>query len=137
MLREVGGFPSNIIFGEDMYVAAKMLLAGWKVAYAGNAECYHSHNYTLIEECRRYFDIGVFHSREVWLNEKFGGAGNEGFRYVKSELKFLGLSMLHLWPSSILRNALKLFFYKLGKKEDLLPKSFKRKLGMNWRFWGE
>ena len=90
-LMAVGGFPKHVIFAEDMYVAAKMLMAGWKVVYEGSACCRHSHNYTIIEEFRRYFDMGVFHAREPWIRENFGGAGGEGLRYVKSELKYLGL----------------------------------------------
>lgn len=134
-LMEVGGFPKHVIFAEDMYVAAKMLMAGWKVAYEGSACCRHSHNYTIGEEFRRYFDMGVFHAREPWIRQTFGGAGGEGLRYVKSELKYLGLSRLYLWPSSILRNACKLLAYKLGQKEHLLPIGIKRKLGMYKGYW--
>lgn len=134
-LKEVGGFPSNVIFAEDMYVAAKMLLGGWKVAYAGDAQCCHSHNYTLAEEFRRYFDMGVFHARESWIRDNFGGAGGEGMRYVKSELKFLGLKRLYLWPASILRNIVKLVGYKLGQQERHLPQALKRKCGMHKRYW--
>lgn len=135
LLQAVGGFPDHVIFAEDMYVAAKMLLEGWKVAYAGNAACRHSHNYTLTEEFRRYFDMGVFHAREPWIRGRFGGAGGEGLRYVKSELKFLGLSRLHLWPSAILRNACKLLAYKLGQKEGSMSVGLKKKLGMYKRYW--
>lgn len=134
-LLEVGGFPEHVIFAEDMYVAAKMLINGWKVAYAGNACCRHSHNYTLTEEFHRYFDMGVFHAREPWIRERFGGAGGEGLRYAKSELKFLGISHLYLWPNAILRNACKLFAYKLGQKEKSLSKGLKKKLGMYKRYW--
>lgn len=134
-LLEVGGFPEHVILSEDMYVAAKMLLAGWKVAYCAEAQCRHSHNYTLIEEFRRYFDQGVFHARESWIQESFGGAGGEGLRYVKSELRFLGLSRLHLWPVAILRNACKLLAYKLGQNEQKLPLALKRKLSMHRRYW--
>lgn len=134
-LLEVGGFPEHVIFAEDMYVAAKMLLKGWKVAYAGDAGCRHSHNYTLQEEFRRYFDMGVFHAREPWIRERFGGAGGEGVRYVKSELKFLGLARLHLWPGAILRNACKLLAYKLGQKEGSMSPGLKKKLGMYKRYW--
>lgn len=134
-LLEVGGFPEHVIFAEDMYVAAKMLLNGWKVAYAGNACCRHSHNYTLMEEFHRYFDMGVFHAREPWIRERFGGAGGEGLRYVKSELKFLGFSRLYLWPGAILRNTCKLLAYKLGQKEESLPKGLKKKFGMYKRYW--
>lgn len=134
-LVEVGGFPEHVIFAEDMYVAAKMLLGGWKVAYAGNASCRHSHNYSLQEEFRRYFDMGVFHAREPWIRERFGGAGGEGLRYVKSELRLLGLSRIYLWPSAIFRNACKLLAYKLGQKERGLSLGLKKKLGMYKRYW--
>lgn len=134
-LNDVGGFPSHVIFAEDMYVAAKMLLAGWKVAYAGNAICRHSHNYSIVEEFERYFDMGVFHAREPWIRESFGGAGGEGLRYVKSELRFLGLQHIYLWPSAIIRNAVKLFGYKLGQQEARLPVWLKRKLSMYKRYW--
>ncbi|WP_345940430.1 glycosyltransferase [Pseudomonas sp. MS19] len=134
-LISVGGFPKHVIFAEDMYVAAKMLVAGWKIAYAGDAVCRHSHNYTVLEEFRRYFDMGVFHAREPWIREQFGGAGGEGFRYVKSELRFLGLRYIYLWPASILRNACKLLAYKLGQKEKYLPIYLKKKMGMYKGYW--
>jgi rhamnosyltransferase len=134
-LLETGGFPEHVIFAEDMYVAAKMLLQGWKVAYAGDASCRHSHNYSLLEEFRRYFDMGVFHAREPWIRERFGGAGGEGLRYVKSELKFLGLARLYLWPSAIFRNACKLLAYKFGQKEQWISIGLKKKLGMYKRYW--
>lgn len=134
-LKEIGGFPEHVIFAEDMYVAAKMLMAGWKVAYAGNAQCRHSHNYSLAEEFARYFDMGVFHAREPWIRENFGGAGSEGARYVKSELRFLGLHRIYMWPNAALRNLFKLLAYKLGQKESILPIMIKRKLGMYKRYW--
>ena len=134
-LLSVGGFPQHVILSEDMYVAAKMLQAGWKVAYSGSAVCRHSHNYSLKEEFCRYFDQGVFHAREAWIRETFGGAGGEGLRYVKSELKFLGVRRIYMWPAALLRNALKLAAYKLGQKEKSLPIELKRKLSMHKRYW--
>lgn len=134
-LKQVGGFPVHVILSEDMYVAAKMLVAGWKVAYAGDARCRHSHNYTLKEEFCRYFDQGVFHSREHWIRQRFGGAGGEGVRYVKSELNYLGVKNLALWPGAIVRNILKLIAYKVGQKEHYLPLGWKKKLSMHRRYW--
>lgn len=134
-LRAAGGFPVHVIFAEDMYVVAKMLIGGWKIAYAGNAICRHSHNYTIVEEFQRYFDMGVFHAREPWIRKNFGGAGGEGLRYVRSELKYLGLSKLYYWPESLLRNAVKLFGYKIGQKESKLPICVKRRLSMYKRYW--
>lgn len=134
-LKAVGGFPDHVIFAEDMFVAAKMLLDGYMVVYEGKAACRHSHNYTLAEEFRRYFDMGVFHAREPWIRQEFGGAGGEGVKYVKSELRFLGLKRFYLWPSAILRNALKLIAYKLGQREASLPIWLKKKIGMYKGYW--
>src|SRR5690606_22126597 len=58
--KELGGFPERTILSEDMYLAARSVLAGGKVAYVAEACVRHSHNYTPLEEFRRYFDIGVF-----------------------------------------------------------------------------
>ena len=134
-LNDVGGFPSDVILAEDMYVAAKMLAQGWKIAYAGDATCYHSHNYTPWQEFQRYFDTGVFHAREPWIRELLGGAGGEGMRYVISELKSLGLKNLHWWPASLLSNSFKLAGYKLGQLERWLPVALKRRLSMHAGYW--
>lgn len=134
-LNDVGGFPNHVIFGEDMYTAAKMLLAGWQIAYAGDAVCRHSHNYTIIEEFERYFDMGVFHAQNQWIRENFGSARGEGLRYVISEIKFLGFSKIYFWPSSLLRNGAKLLGYKLGQHEAKIPIFLKRRMSMQKRFW--
>lgn len=134
-LLEVGGFPEHVILSEDMYVSAKMLLAGWMIAYASDAICRHSHNYSLKEEFCRYFDQGVFHARETWIRQSFGGAGDEGLRYVKSELGFLGVARIYSWPAAMFRNALKLFAYKLGQRERAMPVRLKKKLSMHKRYW--
>lgn len=136
-VRAVGGFPAHVILSEDMYVAAKMLLVGWKIAYEGSARCRHSHNYTLMQEFRRYFDIGVFHAREGWIRKEVGGAGKEGLRYVISELKFLGVKKLHLWPASIVRNGLKLTAFRISRFEKYMSPAIKRRLSMHHRYWDD
>lgn len=134
-LMAVGGFPSGTIFGEDTIVAARMLLQGWKVAYCADAQVYHSHHYTYRQEFRRYFDIGVLHAREPWIQENFGGASGEGKRFVISELKYLLRKAPWLIPSALLRTVLKLVGYRLGKLETRLPLWLKKRLSMHRRFW--
>ncbi len=63
-LNAVGGFPRDVIFGEDTVTAAKLLLSGWKIGYVAEAPVYHSHSYKLNQEFSRYFDVGVLHARE-------------------------------------------------------------------------
>ncbi|NML97847.1 glycosyltransferase family 2 protein [Paraburkholderia sp. RP-4-7] len=136
-IKAVGGFPAHVILSEDMYVAAKMLLKGWKIAYEGSARCRHSHNYTLLQEFKRYFDIGVFHAREEWIRKEVGGAGKEGLRYVINELKFLGMKKIHLWPISIVRNGLKLIAFRISRFEKYMSPSIKRRLSMHHRYWDD
>lgn len=132
---DVGGFPSDTILSEDMYVASKMLLAGWKIAYVADAKVYHSHNYTVAQEFHRYFDIGVFHAREPWIRDKFGNAEGEGKRYVLTELNMLLKNNPVNIPEMFIRDGAKFFGYRLGILERYLSKSQKRKLSMTKSFW--
>lgn len=135
-LLAVGGFPANVILGEDMAVTARLLLAGKRVVYQAQACVYHSHDYSPLEDFRRYFDTGVFHAREQWLLNAFGGASGEGLRFVKSELRYLLKNAPWLIPSALLRTVLKLLGYRLGRAEARLPLALKRRLSMFNGFWG-
>lgn len=135
-LSDVGGFPEDVIGSEDAYVAARLLLAGYAVRYAADAAVHHSHDYRLLEEFRRYFDIGVFYGRERWIGEAFGAASGEGFRYVKAELQAV-LAAGALWrvPEVLMRTLCKLLGYRLGHHEARFPSSIKRHLSMYSNYW--
>lgn len=136
-LQSVGGFPVRGIVSEDMFVAAKALKAGWKVAYCAEATVYHSHEYTLAQEFRRYFDIGVFRARNRWIYDEFGEAGGEGARFVRSEMAFLlRHGRLALLPVALVRTAFKLLGFRLGSIEHWMPPGLKRRLSLHRRFWG-
>lgn len=136
-LSAVGGFPKDVIFGEDTVVAAKLLLSGWKIAYVAEAKAYHSHAYSLRQEFQRYFDIGVLHAREAWLTREFGGVSSEGKRFVHSELSYLWRTCKWLIPSALLRTILKWIGYRMGRREKRLNLWWKRRLSMHVGFWGE
>lgn len=136
VFQELGGFPEKNILSEDMFFAAKAVLAGHKVAYVADAAVLHSHNYTPMEEFRRYFDIGVFHHDEAWIAQAFGGAGGEGKRFIFSELKYL-LQHAPAWlPRACLHNGLKILGYKLGKNYTRLPVRLRRLFSMHRKYWG-
>lgn len=134
-LMAVGGFPTNVIFGEDTITVAKFLLAGWKIAYAAEAKAYHSHSYNWHQDFKRYFDIGVLHSRERWLLDEFGGTSREGNRFIVSELEYLWREFWWLIPSALIRSALKFGGYKLGKIENRINVKWKRLFSMHPGFW--
>ena len=134
-LLAVGGFPESLILGEDMVVAARMLQAGWSVAYVAEAQVWHSHGYTLSQEFKRYFDIGVMRHDQAWILREFGKPEGEGGRFVRSEIAYLGQRAPWLLPSAFVRTMAKYLGYKLGQHSSSLPLSIKRKLSMHRSFW--
>lgn len=135
-LLDIGNFKNGLILGEDSYVGGRLLLAGYKLAYVAEAEVYHSHSYTVWQEFKRYFDIGVFHAMEPWLLTTFGKPEGEGMRYIRSELDCLRTQ--HAWrliPEFLLRNGMKWLGYKLGKVYKKLPLRLRPKLSMHHRWW--
>ena len=134
-LLRCGGFPRDTIVNEDMYVAGRMILSGFKVAYCAEAMVYHSHNYSYWEEFKRYFDQGAFHARNSWLQKAFGRTESEGKLFVLSMLRYLGWRYSHHLPSAALRIMLNLIGYQLGNIETRLPAPFKRRLSMHSHYW--
>lgn len=135
-LLEAGGFPLDTIMNEDTYVAGKLLVAGWKLAYCAEAQVCHSHDYSFAEEFKRYFDIGVFHTRTPWLQQTFGGPSGEGLRYVLSEMRYLLRRSPWLIPSALLRTGLKWLGYKLGGLHHKgMPAGVCRALSLHKGYW--
>lgn len=133
--RELGGFPEKTILCEDMHFSARAVLAGYKIAYVPEATVYHSHNYTVLEEFKRYFDIGIFHNTEPWIRQSFGGAGGEGKRFIISEVKYLLKNAPLKVFVSCVNNASKILGYKLGQNYRRIPLVWKRKFSMHKRYW--
>ena len=137
LLLEQGNFKDGLILGEDVYIGAKFILAGYTLAYVAEAKVYHSHSYTILEEFKRYFDIGVFHQCEKWILSSFGKAEGEGARYVKSELGFLlKNNAWYLVPEWFIRNGMKFLGYTLGQNYEKLPIRLVKRLSMHSRWWG-
>lgn len=137
VFQDLGGFPAHIVFGEDMHIAARMIMKGYSIAYMADATAYHSHNYTIIEEFKRYFDLGSFHEKYTWIQEKFGKAGSEGFRFMRSELSYARKYGFSWVARSFLASGFKYIAYMLGRRAPWLPCSLKLKLGQNKVFWSQ
>ena len=131
----VNGFPKGSILGEDVLIAGKMLLEGWKMAYLSESKIHHSHDYSAIEEFKRYFDIGVFHVNNQWIFEKFGRAESEGLKYLKSELNYTFKHNPLLIPKSLLATGAKLVGYKLGLHYQSLPVRLRMSFSMTKAYW--
>jgi len=133
--QEVGGFPEKTIMNEDMFLAAKLLQKGYKVAYQPEAVVYHSHNYSLAKQFKRYFDIGVFFSRNRWIKD-MAKSEREGIKYLKEEIKFLFLNGRKTWiPYALADTAIRFFGYRMGLLERWIPLFLKKRASFNKGFW--
>jgi rhamnosyltransferase len=134
-LHAIGSFPASAYFAEDQIVAGRMLLAGWKLAYRGTAKVIHSHDYTIAQDFKRYFDVGVFHARNPWLLREFGRAEGEGLRFVKSEMRHLWSTDRMRIPAALARSLFKYGGYRLGRLEHHFSSGVKQRLSMSAYYW--
>lgn len=134
-LEAVGGFPLKVVFGEDVVTTTKLLLNDWSVAYVAEAQVYHSHDYTILQEFKRFFDIGTFHSHNPWMLEVLGKAEGEGLKFLKSELSYLWKHAPMYLPSALVRTFVKYVAYKLGRFSPNLPTSLNSALTLNQGYY--
>lgn len=131
----VGGFPEKIIMNEDTILAAKLILQGYKIAYVPEAKVWHSHNYGVFKQFKRYFDIGASLSMNSWVLEGYRAEG-EGFRFLKEQMIYLLHRGHRLWiPYSLILAAAKYGGYRLGLLEHKLPKNLKKFFSLHTNFW--
>lgn len=129
-------FNNGLIFGEDTCTLGRILLAGYRVCYVAEAEVYHSHNYSLIEDFRRAFDIGVLHQSQSWLLAAYGHAEEIGGRYVISLMtKMFRDKRYLLLAECLLRSTFKFLGYKLGRNHRRIPAFLRSSLSMNRLWW--
>jgi rhamnosyltransferase len=132
---ELGGFPEGVILGEDVMLAAKALKAGYAVGYCAEATIWHTHNYSIVEQFKRYFDIGACYSR---AGDALGGkqAGGEGWRFAKAQIQFLLKTKTYAWlPRALLELGAKWLGYRLGFLERRLPLWLKKAASLQPLFW--
>ena len=86
---ELGGFDYPVQTNEDMFFAAKVINAGYKISYTANALVYHSHNLSLKEQYNRNFIQGYeIEKHKSLLNNV--AIESEGLKLVK----FVSLDLL-------------------------------------------
>ncbi|MBW7455199.1 glycosyltransferase family 2 protein [Paenibacillus sepulcri] len=135
VFMEVGRFPEPVIFNEDLFFAAKCILQGYTVAYAAEARVVHSHDYTLIQQFRRFFDNGVSMRNNDWVFQ-YSAVGKEGSRLVRTQLSELHRQRKWHWmPRLFAESAAKLLGYQLGKRYRSLPNGLCVRFSMHRKIW--
>jgi rhamnosyltransferase len=78
---QIGGFtptPTN----EDMLIAARFILSGYKTAYCAKAQVFHSHNFNLKKQFQRNYQIGVFFRTNASVFQNISNT-SEGLKLIK------------------------------------------------------
>lgn len=111
---KIGMFPHDIRSNEDMILAAKLILDGYRVAYIPKAIVIHSHNYSLLQQFRRYSDIGSSLKQHSWILQ-YAQAEREGIRFIKEQLSFVLQRHEYRWiPYIFLESMTKYLGYRIG-----------------------
>lgn len=133
-LDSIGGFP-KVLIGEDTVVTAKLLHKGHSVAYVAEAVVHHSHDYTLIQEFRRYFDTGLARKEYAALLRCESTDSKRGASFFKEMLLALCKEAPLLIPYAFLQTACKWLGYKLGQLSTHAPLWIKKSLSGQKYFW--
>ena len=133
--EKLGGFAEKAIFNEDMLFAAKAVEAGYKIMYTAEARVLHSHNYSISQQFRRNFDLGVSQAEHPEVFKKVPSE-NEGGRMVKETTEYLFTTgKVFLIPYFYLQCMGKYAGYFLGKHYKMLPAKTIKKCTANEAYW--
>ena len=109
-----GMFAEDIRANEDMLIAAKLILTGFRIAYVPDARVIHSHNYSLLKQFRRYYNIGSSLKTHDWVLRHVRAEG-EGMRFVREQMRFAFREQKYFLVAYILlESAAKYAGYKSG-----------------------
>lgn len=121
----VGGFESPVETNEDMFIAAKMVQSGYKIAYVAEAAVFHSHNFSLKQQYKRNFLIGkAMEEHKALLSGAEGSVGGEGARMVGFVIRgLLSEGRILSIPGFCLDCAARLLGNRLGSRAALQGES--------------
>jgi len=116
VFKKLNGYDNkNLPINEDMYIAYKIIMNGYKISYEADSIVYHSHKFSLKQIYDRYKLTGKFFKQNSYLDE-FGttGSGSKLAKYVlKRIIKEKRIGLLFRYPFDM---AARLIGMKVGKK---------------------
>lgn len=134
---KIGGFTHRTIFNEDMVYAGTACQMGYAICYVPTAGVIHSHNYSLVQQFKRNFDLGVSQTDHP---EIFGSINSEteGKKMVSQTIDhFRQLGKSYLIPDYILMCTSRFLGYKLGRNYRKLPRFLVESFSMNREYWNK
>lgn len=116
IFKELKGYDNkNLPISEDMYIAYKIIMNGYRIKYESDSVIYHSHKFTLKELYNRYKLTGQFFKQNSYLDE-YGttGTGASLAKYIlKRILQEKRFNLLFRYPFDM---AARFIGMKVGKR---------------------
>lgn len=135
MFLKMGKFQEPVIFNEDLFMAAKCILSGYQVAYCSDARVYHSHDYSIKQQFKRFFDNGLSLSLNPMIRP-YRSVGGAGSRMVLDQIKGLWRQKkAHHIPRLIAESGAKWLGFKLGNNHHRLPNGLVKRFSMHKGIW--
>lgn len=96
----------NLSISEDMYIAYKLIMNGYKIKYVADSVIIHSHNFKFKELYKRYYDTGIFFKENSYLdkfgtNKTGGGMAKYVLKRILQEKDFGAFT--RFWPDMFAR----------------------------------
>lgn len=134
---KLNGYDSkNLIISEDMYIAYKLIMNGYKIKYCADSVIIHSHDFTLKQLFNRYFDTGVFFTNNDYLNKY--SANKSGFSLLKYVVRSSFKNGDYKTIFNIIPNFASRFIgMKLGKKYKSMSKNMVKRFSLNKSYWND
>lgn len=86
IFKKLNGYDGkNLLISEDMYIAHKLIMNGYRIKYCADSIVYHSHKFTLKKLYKRYYDTGKFFKQNSYLDQY--GTNSTGGGLAKYILK--------------------------------------------------
>lgn len=115
VFKKLNGYDGkNLPINEDMYIAYKLIVNGYKIGYQANSVVYHSHEFSLSELYHRYKLTGKFFKENSYLDQ-YGtnSSGGSLAKYIlKRALQEKNLKVLIRYPFDM---AARFIGMKVGK----------------------
>lgn len=127
-------FDEMLLMCEDQQLSRDLLRAGYGIAYAADSLVLHSHQYSLLQVFRRYFDTAVAF-RQVFEGYQFTDSIRNGRRYLAQEFRHMLRQSPRWWPYYAAYNLARSFGTLLGHQAERLPKSWARRLSYHPHYW--
>ena len=129
-------FDEDLIMSEDQQLSRDLITAGYSVVYCPASVVLHSHDYTLWEVFRRYFD-SVYSLTVIFRDHDMGSSVAMGSSYLGREVRHM-VQHHPLWlPYYSLYVVAKASGTIAGHFAERLPRPLLRKLSLHSYHWDD